>query len=109
MKMNFKIETLLAIGSTGAATELLEPTVLIVLLVRNKAHTLPYFLTLLGEQDYPKDRVKLWIRTDHNEDASAEILKLWIGATGHHYKSVDFKVDDSGDFLYDDEDSAWSG
>ena len=60
--------------------------------LRNKAHTLPYFLTLLGKQDYPKDRVKLWIRTDHNEDASAEILKLWIGAFGHHYNSVDFKV-----------------
>ena len=60
--------------------------------LRNKAHTLPYFLTLLGEQDYPKDRVKLWIRTDHNEDASAEILKLWTGAFGHLYNSVDFKV-----------------
>ena len=60
--------------------------------LRNKAHTLPYFLTLLGKQDYPKDRVKLWIRTDHNEDASAEILKLWISSNGHHYNSVDFKV-----------------
>lgn len=37
-----------------------EPTVFIVLLVRNKAHTLPYFLTLLERLDYPKERIALW-------------------------------------------------
>jgi collagen beta-1,O-galactosyltransferase len=37
-----------------------DPTVVITLLVRNKAHTLPYFLTLLERLDYPKDRISLW-------------------------------------------------
>jgi len=37
-----------------------EPTVFIALLVRNKAHTLPYFLTLLEKLDYPKDRIAIW-------------------------------------------------
>ena len=45
MKMNFKIVSLLAIGLTGAAasdaTELLEPTVFIVLLVRY-AHSMRF-------------------------------------------------------------------
>jgi len=36
------------------------PTIVIALLVRNKAHTLPYFLTLLERLDYPKDRISLW-------------------------------------------------
>lgn len=36
------------------------PTVLIVTLVRNKAHTLPYFLTYLNRLDYPKNRISLW-------------------------------------------------
>lgn len=35
-------------------------TVVIAFLVRNKAHTLPYFLTLLERLDYPKDRISLW-------------------------------------------------
>jgi collagen beta-1,O-galactosyltransferase len=35
-------------------------TVVIALLIRNKAHTLPYFLTLLERLDYPKDRISLW-------------------------------------------------
>ena len=37
-----------------------EPTVFIAIFVRNKAHTLPYFLTLLEGLDYPKDRISLW-------------------------------------------------
>lgn len=37
-----------------------EPTVFIAILIRNKAHTLPYFLTLLEGLDYPKDRISLW-------------------------------------------------
>lgn len=36
------------------------PTVGISVLVRNKAHTLPYFLTSLYNLDYPKDRLYLW-------------------------------------------------
>ena len=45
MKMNFKIVTLLVVGLTGVATsdatELLEPTVLIVLLIRY-AHSMSF-------------------------------------------------------------------
>lgn len=37
-----------------------EPTVLVAILVRNKAHTLPYFLSFLERQDYAKKRVRLW-------------------------------------------------
>lgn len=35
-------------------------TVLIVMLIRNKAHTLPYFFSYLESLDYPKDRISLW-------------------------------------------------
>lgn len=37
-----------------------DPNVLVTLLVRNKAHTLPYFLKLFEELDYPKNRLTLW-------------------------------------------------
>lgn len=36
------------------------PTILIVTLLRNKAHTLPHFFTYLNHQDYPKERISLW-------------------------------------------------
>ena len=37
-----------------------EPTVLIPLLIRNKAHILPYFLNYLQNLNYPKDRISIW-------------------------------------------------
>lgn len=40
--------------------ELKKPSVVIILLVRNKAHTLPYFLTYLENLSYPKERITLW-------------------------------------------------
>lgn len=36
------------------------PTVVVAVLVRNKAHTLPWFLGQLELLDYPKDRITLW-------------------------------------------------
>ena len=51
----------------NAEDSLLKPTVTIVLLVRNKGHILPYSLKLLYELNYPKDRISLQVRTDHNE------------------------------------------
>lgn len=36
------------------------PTVLIVILFRNKAHLLPHFFACLNRIEYPKDRISLW-------------------------------------------------
>lgn len=38
----------------------LMPTVMIATLVRNKASTLPYFLTTIENLDYPKERIAIW-------------------------------------------------
>uniref|UniRef100_A0A2M4ARY6 Putative glycosyltransferase 25 family member n=1 Tax=Anopheles triannulatus TaxID=58253 RepID=A0A2M4ARY6_9DIPT len=67
------------------------PSVVVAVLIRNKEHTLPYFFTYLEELDYPKDRLSLWIRSDHNEDRSIEITKAWLKRTTALYHSVDFK------------------
>jgi len=58
------------------------PSVFISILVRNKAHTLPYFLSLLDNINYPKDRITLYIRSHHNSDASLEILEKWLDSIG---------------------------
>ncbi|CAB3254142.1 unnamed protein product [Arctia plantaginis] len=57
------------------------PTVGISVLVRNKAHTLPYFLTSLYNLEYPKDRLYLWFYSDFNEDNSIEIIEKWVEKT----------------------------
>ena len=37
-----------------------KPTVFVAVLVRNKAHSLPYTLRYLEDLDYPKDRMIIW-------------------------------------------------
>ena len=84
----------------------LRPTVLIAMLVRNKAHVLPFTLPLLENLDYPKNRISLWIRSDHNEDDTDEILTIWTkkwrdrmnqpGATDV-YHSLDVEISSSGE------------
>jgi hypothetical protein len=49
------------------------PTVFISVLIRNKAPVLPYFLTQLSSLSYPKQRIVLHLRSDHNEDNSLEV------------------------------------
>lgn len=74
-----------------------KPSIMIVTLVRNKAHTLPLFLTYLEEQEYPKSRISLWLVTDHNEDNSREILETWLAKVRSSYHSIRYQFDDSGE------------
>jgi len=51
----------LAASALGSAADDRKPnTVFVAILVRNKAHALPYFFGALESQDYPKDRMHLW-------------------------------------------------
>ena len=69
--------------------EQLPPKVMVVILIRNKAHLLENTLKLLEAQDYPKNRMGLFIRSDHNEDDSEDILKIWLESqTKYHFKDV---------------------
>lgn len=107
------ILTIIICAISGQETESFKiklPTVMIATLVRNKAHTLPYFLTYLEELNYPKDRIALWwvpkkiyksksvihffflrIRSDHNEDNTIQVIDTWVNRTKDLYHSVDFK------------------
>lgn len=71
------------------------PSVFVSVLVRNKAHTLPYFLSLLENLSYRKDRIILHIRSDHNEDSTLEILRSWVDRVRakheYHHIITDFK------------------
>lgn len=54
------VEKIEDVKKEKAALPLHKPTVVISLLIRNKAHTLPHFLTYLETLNYPKDRINLW-------------------------------------------------
>ncbi|XP_055705796.1 glycosyltransferase 25 family member [Phlebotomus papatasi] len=91
--MNWWISTVLlccAISGMHTHQSRKEPKILIVTLIRNKAHTLPLFFTYLTQLDYPKDRIALWIRSDHNADASLEIVGEWLKEMRSKYHSVHY-------------------
>lgn len=82
---------------------LMPPTVMIVILARNKEHTLPHFLGYLERLNYPKHRMSLWIRSDHNIDKTSEILKLWVAKEKNNYHKVDIEIDQTTDFFSDED------
>ncbi|KAF0304820.1 Glycosyltransferase 25 family member [Amphibalanus amphitrite] len=79
---------------------------MIVMLVRNKEPYLPYTLTQLSELDYPKERLALWIHSDHNEDRSAELLAAWLAEYRPLYRSVHAVLNTTSPPLRPDESSA---
>ncbi|XP_017007007.2 glycosyltransferase 25 family member [Drosophila takahashii] len=81
---------LLCISGQDEEDYLEPPTVLIALLVRNKAHTLPMFLSYLERQDYPKKRIAFWLRCDHSNDDSIDLLRQWLEHSGELYHSVSY-------------------
>lgn len=78
----------------NSTRDLKKPTVLIIILVRNKAHTLPYFLTFLERLTYPKKRIHLWICSDNNIDNSIEILSAWLNNESNKYHGVQINFDE---------------
>ncbi|XP_037784027.1 glycosyltransferase 25 family member-like [Penaeus monodon] len=87
-----------------------DPTVFVVLLARNKEHTLPYFLTLFERLNYPKERMSLFIRSDHNQDRTIDILQDWLEDNRNKYHSVEEHLDQLGPKKYPDDKfvSDWS-
>jgi len=82
----------------------LEPTVFIPVFVRNKEHSLPYFLDALYNLNHPKSRISLWFVTDHNSDWSSEVLEEWIDNVKSEYHKVELESPDS-EWYYDGQSS----
>ncbi|XP_026207692.1 procollagen galactosyltransferase 1 [Anabas testudineus] len=70
---------------------LLAPRVLVALICRNSEHSLPYFLGTIERLNYPKDRMALWVATDHNEDNTTVILRNWLAKVQNLYHYVGWR------------------
>uniref|UniRef100_A0A671WZ29 Cerebral endothelial cell adhesion molecule n=1 Tax=Sparus aurata TaxID=8175 RepID=A0A671WZ29_SPAAU len=67
------------------------PTVVIAIIARNTAHSLPYYLGALERLDYPKDRITVWAATDHNADNTTAVLKEWLTYMQKYYHYVEWR------------------
>ncbi|VDM31961.1 unnamed protein product [Hydatigera taeniaeformis] len=84
-------------GSSNSCSKFpeIEPSVSIGVLVRNKAHSLPYFLHHLEQLDYPKKRIHLSFRLDNTIDRSARILESWVDSVRDLYHAIDLDMDET--------------
>lgn len=70
-----------------------DKTVMWAILARNKAHVLPRYLQCLENQDYPKNAITIYIKTDNNADRTKEMLTEWAKRNKGLYKHIE--IDDS--------------
>ena len=76
-------------GQISTIGDQIPPTVMVCLFVRNKGHLLEDTLAMLEAQDYPKSRMGLYVRSDHNEDNTIDILEDWLDKqTEYNFKDV---------------------
>jgi len=64
------------------------PHVVWHVLVRNGEDMLPLYLQCLQEQDYPKEDITLYVRTNDNTDATESIIESWLRWHGGEYRDV---------------------
>ncbi|XP_016116469.1 procollagen galactosyltransferase 1-like, partial [Sinocyclocheilus grahami] len=70
---------------------LLAPRLLLALVCRNSAHSLPHVLGAIDRLNYPKDRMAVWVATDHNSDNTSAILREWLINVQHFYHYVEWR------------------
>jgi hypothetical protein len=69
-----------------------EPTqyITVAILAKDKAHTLPFYLTCLEQQAWPAEKTYLYIRTNNNNDNTVQVLRDWIERVGEKYAKIYF-------------------
>uniref|UniRef100_A0AAX7V2L4 Glycosyl transferase family 25 domain-containing protein n=1 Tax=Astatotilapia calliptera TaxID=8154 RepID=A0AAX7V2L4_ASTCA len=72
-------------------SSLLKPKVMIAIVARNAAHSLPYYLGCIERLEYPKERIAIWAATDHNVDNSTAMLREWLKRAQHVYHYVEWR------------------
>ncbi|XP_062870204.1 probable inactive glycosyltransferase 25 family member 3 [Trichomycterus rosablanca] len=72
-------------------SEVQSPTLVIAIIARNTAHSLPYYLGALERLNYPKERISIWAATDHNIDNTTAILREWLTIMQQHYHYVEWR------------------
>ncbi|TRY56748.1 hypothetical protein DNTS_004720 [Danionella cerebrum] len=81
----------------------LAPRVMIALICRNAQHSLPHFLGALERLNYPKDRIALWVATDHNIDNTTYLLRDWLINVQKLYHYVEWRPKEEPREYHDEE------
>lgn len=66
----------------------------IAILAKDKAQTLPLYLTCIEQQTWPKSQTYLYVKTNNNNDATEQILREWLEKVGEAYAGIYFDATD---------------
>ncbi|XP_029001624.1 procollagen galactosyltransferase 2 [Betta splendens] len=72
-------------------SSLLKPKVMIAIVARNAAHSLPHYLGCIERLEYPKERIAIWAATDHNTDNTTAMLREWLKRAQGVYHYVEWR------------------
>ncbi|KAM9384326.1 procollagen galactosyltransferase 2 [Pholidichthys leucotaenia] len=72
-------------------SRLLKPKVMIAIVARNAAHSLPHYLGCIERLEYPKERIAIWAATDHNVDNTTAMLREWLKRAQRDYHYVEWR------------------
>lgn len=82
--------------------------VTIAILAKDKAHALPLYLDLIEKQTYPAAKIKLYIRTNNNNDNTAAVLEQWIEKVRDRYSEIYYDASDVVEPVQDYSPHAWN-
>lgn len=85
-----------------------DKTVLIAILARNKEHLLPRYLKCIENQDYPKNLISIYIKTDNNSDNTEKVLQEWVEAHKDQYNRIEFDNHNVSQILNDNDPHVWN-
>lgn len=85
-----------------------QDTVTIAILAKDKAHTLELYLQCIEQQTWPKKATNLYIRTNNNTDATAQILKQWLEKVHDDYALIFFDESDVAEPVQEFKQHEWN-
>jgi hypothetical protein len=80
----------------------------IAILVKDKEHTLPLYLSCIEQQTWPKSKTYLYIRTNNNRDNSAQVLAQWVEKVKDQYLEIFFDDSDIGQEITQYKQHEWN-
>lgn len=82
--------------------------VTIAILAKDKAHTLPLYLSCIENQTWPASKTYLYIRTNNNNDDTVRVLRDWIERVGDRYANIYFDDTDVAEHVQQYEQHEWN-
>ncbi|KAL4648750.1 procollagen galactosyltransferase 1-like [Arapaima gigas] len=82
---------------------LLAPRVLVALLCRNAERSVPQVVGALERLRYPKERMALWVATDHNVDNTSAVLHEWLTQVQNFYHYMEWRPQEESRSYADEE------